>query len=580
MDNKRIKTMEVIRNEEKTEIIGFIINGKEQWARENEDTKDLFDRLYQIYGNNLVKALQKGNHKIYTMVEYKKAKRIEETKPSLKKKIAATTVVAVMAITGAYYGIPFVKAKLATDNATAKATTEQQYKITDNVELEKVYTELLEYETGTEIVADLKKINKIMGKINSIAVENPDEKGKISFIKSEEIAALMDIYNANNTHLTLHEDENTLRCDYLEGQASLINLSQGSRDVQEIDKVFETKSLKTKQQGIQIETQETLDNNNIATKNFIDMLNDNYGTRGSNPELQAEVAFGQPGLAAALTDELSGETLENYQVASKTETGQLNELVQIAGKDSKRAAVENNKINIEKQQKIDKALKIMNESVKNYDRTDFDPSTTEKGKDMIVAMMGNIGITADGSYVIINKTTHSTERISRDEAVNRFGEGAVEDLERTAPVDTDGDGRNDTPLDEANRDSEEQGQKDAADYSKGFTAGQKAFTNGGPSTASSGSSAYKNGYQAGYQYAKNLYEEQKKKDPKPKDEWTPANPEPKPITPAPSPEPEKPPVFDEWTDEIQTQNIKQQVIKIETTDGVQLESKIPVRVRA
>ena len=109
---------------------------------------------------------------------------------------------------------------------------------------------------------------------------------------------------------TLLENEDLIRCNYFTGQAALINLSQGSRDVQEIDDLFKDEKLGTKQQEIQKETQKRLDNLNVATSGVTNMLKDVYGTRDSNLELQSEVAFGQAGLAAALTDKMSGKTIK------------------------------------------------------------------------------------------------------------------------------------------------------------------------------------------------------------------------------------------------------------------------------
>ena len=238
---------------------------------------------------------------------------------------------------------PLVQAMKWNKESYAKSKTEQSVDSNkvkeENQKLKKLYEKLLKYENGKQIVKQLQFIDKKHEQINSVAIKNPDAKGKVSYITAEELAAISDVYNAQNNQKTLLENEDLIRCNYFTGQAALINLSQGSRDVQEIDDLFKDEKLGTKQQEIQKETQKTLDNLNVATSGFINMLKDVYGSRGSNPELQSEVAFGQAGLAAALTDKMSGKTLKNYQEASKTEGGQLSELITKASSDSKRAAV-------------------------------------------------------------------------------------------------------------------------------------------------------------------------------------------------------------------------------------------------
>ena len=397
----------------------------------------------------------------------------------------------------------------------------------------------------------------------------------MSYIEAEELAAISDVYNSQNSKKTLLENAEEIRCNYFTGQAALNNLSQGSRDVQEIDSLFKTKELKDKQIEIQNHTQETLNNLNMATPEFLAMLNEIYSNRGSNPELQSEVAFGQPGLAAALA-QMTGETLENYQYAAKTDGSQLSGLINDAAKDSKRFAAEDNEINLEKQALINEALAAIDaKRLKGYDRTDFDPSTTAKGKDMVQTIIGNLGITAGGDYVVrtTTKTTTTTRKVSRAEAVKIFGEEAVKKAEDEV----------DSKFDEMTDDSKEQGNKDAQDRAAGYKAGQLAFVNGGSSTTSSGSAAYQQGYREGYQHAKQTYEDQVKEEDKTEDTFVPEDPtteNTKPTNPTTPTEPEtvpteEPPVIEEWFPETQSTTAPtetKQVMTIER-DGVTYETE-------
>jgi len=557
MDTKKVK-IEGILNEEKDELIAFVVDGIYYEREESEDLKEFYSRVAedcQSKGIDFHNTYM-NSASIKTLTEQEYAKKIEKVLPATesvqskingKKAVAGAAALMLASFTLGTYAdeiSDFMKDKYG---ASADDGQESQYVINEeNPKLKAVYEKILKYENGEEIVKRLELVDDTHARINQIAIENPDENGKVSYIEAEEVAAIHDVYNADTNQKTLLEDEDTIRCNYFTGQAALINLSQGSRDVQEIDGLFANPKLAEKQRDIQGKTQKTLDNLNIATPGFVNMLNEIYGTRGSNPELQSEVAFGQPGLAAAITPEMTGETLANFQEASKKEGGQLGELIIKASKDSKRAAVEDNEINLEKQDLINEAFEIMDEKQKlnEYDRTDYDPSTTEKGKDMVKEMLGDFGITSGGDIVQYDKTTNTRRKVSRDEAVNKFGEDKVKEKEDKVKVDTDGDGKNDKPLDDANEDSKEEADTYAEDYSKGYKAGQIAFTQGGSSTTSSGSQGYKDGYKAGYAHAKAVYDNQVKEEKETEETFV----YQKEAEPEPEPEPEKPADEEKETD--------------------------------
>ena len=502
MDNK------VITNSDNTKVIGFVIDGKTYKRRNNEDYNKFYNRVSkkaQRKDVDLTSILTSQNFK----KERQKVKEVKEGSKQAKRLVAIATIITLLGTGATLYSCGKDK---KVDNTNTK---KQELNIDEeNQALNEAYQKFAKYEDGQEIVDTLEKIDDASGRINPIAINNPDANGKESIIYAEELAAISDVYNSNTKQKTLLENAEEIRCNYFQGQAALINLSQGSRDVQEIDNLFTNNKLSKKQQEIQNATQETLDNLNVATPEFIDMLNDVYKTRGNNPELQSEVAFGQAGLAAALTPEMTGETLENYQIASKTEGGQLNELVNDAAKDSKRFAVEDNEINIEKQQDINDALKAIDAkyNLDEYDRTDYDPSTTEKGKEMIKAMYGDVAVTAGGEVVVKSKTTHEYRKATRSEAAAIIGEDKLKDLEDKVKVDTDGDGKNDTAMDKANEESKKEATEKAKTWADGYEAGQIAFTNGGSSTTNAYNASYQSGYAAGYKHAKEVYDEQSKND--------------------------------------------------------------------
>ncbi len=568
-------------------IKGFEAFGEVFIQRSDENIVDCFKRthntlktkhnidFYSLYTNKDIKKKKQKVENVKTADDYLKQKINHKR----NKKIAAFVIAATMALTTIPTGIAdAVLGKIAptVTKVSADDKNSENYTIKEEDQtLKSIYQKLIKYDNGKNLVKKLEEIDDLHEDINKVAIANPDAKGKVSYIEAEELAAISDVYNSQNSKKTLLENAEEIRCNYFTGQAALNNLSQGSRDVQEIDSLFKTKELKDKQIEIQNHTQETLNNLNMATPEFLAMLNEIYSNRGSNPELQSEVAFGQPGLAAALA-QMTGETLENYQYAAKTDGSQLSGLINDAAKDSKRFAAEDNEINLEKQALINEALAAIDaKRLKGYDRTDFDPSTTAKGKDMVQTIIGNLGITAGGDYVVrtTTKTTTTTRKVSRAEAVKIFGEEAVKKAEDEV----------DSKFDEMTDDSKEQGNKDAQDRAAGYKAGQLAFVNGGSSTTSSGSAAYQQGYREGYQHAKQTYEDQVKEEDKTEDTFVPEDPtteNTKPTNPTTPTEPEtvpteEPPVIEEWFPETQSTTAPtetKQVMTIER-DGVTYETE-------
>ena len=570
-------------------IKGFEAFGEVFIQRSDENIVDCFKRthntlktkhnidFYSLYTNKDIKKKKQKVENVKTASDYLKQKISHKR----SKRIAAGVIAVTMALATIPTGIAdAVLGKIAptVTKVSADDKNSENYTIKEEDQtLKSIYQKLIKYDNGTNLVKKLEEIDDLHEDINKVAIANPDAKGKVSYIEAEELAAISDVYNSQNSKKTLLENAEEIRCNYFTGQAALNNLSQGSRDVQEIDSLFKTKELKDKQIEIQNHTQETLNNLNMATPEFLAMLNEIYSNRGSNPELQSEVAFGQPGLAAALA-QMTGETLENYQYAAKTDGSQLSGLINDAAKDSKRFAAEDNEINLEKQALINEALAAIDaKRLKGYDRTDFDPSTTAKGKDMVQAMIGNLGITAGGDYVVktTTKTTTTTKKVSRSEAVKIFGESAVQKAEQEA----------NQKLDEMTNDSKEEANQNSNDWAKGYKDGQVAFTNGGSSTASSGSASYKRGYSEGYQHAKSVYENQVKEEDKTEETFVPENPtteNTKPTNPTTTPtEPsttiptEEPPVIEEWFPETQSTTAPtetKQVMTIER-DGVTYETE-------
>ena len=562
-------------NENNIKGFSFPYYGESFVCKKNESFMECFKRarykMLKKYGIDIENHFNEENVR-------KQPIEVKKANPELRKRIAAGVVLVAMAGASAFGAhksglnisdiVPsFVSAQKqeATDMKGMTTAEKAQYiiKHEENKKLKEIYQKMIKedqdgnkkYKNGNQLVVRLHDIDKLHDKINKIAINNPDANDKVAYIEAEELAAISDVYNSQNATRTFLENENEIRCNYLSGQASLVNLSQATRKYQKIDSLFKDKELKDEQINLQENTQKALDNYNMAPQEFIDMLDEIYKSRGSNPELQSEVAFGQPGVAAAMA-QMSGKTLENYQYAAKTEGGsQFASLITDATKDSKRFAEEQGQIDLKKQDLINQALTAMDERIKDYDRTDFDASTTEKGQEMVKEIVGDLGITANGDYVIrkTTKTTTTTTKISRAKAVEIFGEKKVQEVEKKVIEQ----------LDKKTEQSKNQNLKNSKTYTDGLEAGQQAFVNGGPSTTSEGNSDYQRGYKVGYQHAKDVFEEQSKKDNKKEETFVPEpstdNKEPTESTTTPSTDnttptepdltPEEPPVIEEWVPE-------------------------------
>lgn len=504
MKNNRVIAL---LNEDKTEMKSMLINGKKYNMGKNETYPEFYQRLKKEVGYDFLEGTE-----IITQ-------SLKSYNNRNRKKAAAIAVAGVMGLTGMTYGLTACKA----NDTKNKAEQSQEYNSLianeTNPELKAIYEKLLKYNDGEELVKELQLIDRLQSDINEIAIANPDGKGKVSYVLAEELAAIHDVYNANLDEKTILESEEIGRCYYFSGQANLINLSQGARDVQEIESLIDESNVKTYQEKMQTETQKALDNYNIAPKSFKNLAKEIYGSRNSNPESQMEMAFGQPGIALALNNGLTGKELKNYQEASKTEGTQANRLFKEAYSETKSFAIAKGETSIKKQSLINDALEIMDEKnhVNEYDNTGYDPSTTKKGKEMIKAIIGDLAIDGNGGYWIINQkttTTHKRTPITKEEAINKFGKDKVKKAEQEAEantkVDTDGDGKVDKPIPEANKDEQERAEQEVASYEKSYSAGQNDYINGrGYNPSGYNSSAYA----AGWNNAKNVYEEQKDKQP-------------------------------------------------------------------
>lgn len=591
----------------KSNMKSMIIDGKEYEMAENETYPQFYHRVSKEYGKDI---LAEREIEIHTVKSYSKAtKQLERSvKRSVNtKRVAAAAVAGTLALSGVGIGLTSCSNN---ESANSNQTQEQEYDSLianeDDQELKEIYQKLLKYADGEELVKELQMIDSLQEEINGIAIQNPDAEGKVSYVLSEELAAIHDVYNANLEDKTILESEEIGRCYYFSGQANLINLSQGSRDVQEIDSlIIDGTTVESYQEKMQTETQKALDDFNIAPKSFKKLAKEIYGNRNSNPEAQMEMAWGQPGLALTLNNGLTGKELANYQEASKNEGTQANRLFKEAYSDTKRFAVTKNGISIQKQSLINDALEEMNKKnhVYEYDNTNYNPSTTEKGQDMIKSIIGNLAVDGSGNYWVISKKTSTTtkrKQITKEQAEKQFGKEKVKEAEKEAEkntkVDTDGDGKKDTNIPEANKKEEEKKNEMVNDYPAGYSAGQRAFTNGGSSTTSSGSSEYQRGYREGYAHAKSVYDKQKQKDNKTEETWTPEPTTPSKndnkTTPSQKEQQEIKPEENTWVEEemhYQTQstksvqqvkkvesysNDKVDVIEIEMSDGVSYKSSV------
>ena len=234
-------------------IKGFEAFGEVFVQRQDENIVDCFKRahntlktkhnidFYSLYTNKDIKKKKQKVENVKTADDYLKQKI------KRNKKIAAIAIAAAIAATMALTTIPTgiadaVLGKIAPtvtkvfaqnkddNNNNNKNSKSSAYTINEEDQtLKSIYQKLIKYDNGTNLVKKLEEIDDLHEDINKVAIANPDAKGKVSYIEAEELAAISDVYNSQNSKKTLLENAEEIRCNYFTGQAALNNLSQGER---------------------------------------------------------------------------------------------------------------------------------------------------------------------------------------------------------------------------------------------------------------------------------------------------------------------------------------------------------------
>ena len=141
------------------------------------------------------------------MMQKEKPKKLSnktKASPSLKQRVGAVTVAAVMMLS-AYIGPNLAKAYK--DSKVYATKTEQDAKVS-NQKLNKLYEKLKKTENGETIVKQLKETDKFQKAFNKRMQKYPDENGNILFLKAREVAAVQDISNAEDTDFISLDKDN------------------------------------------------------------------------------------------------------------------------------------------------------------------------------------------------------------------------------------------------------------------------------------------------------------------------------------------------------------------------------------
>lgn len=472
--NKQFKAETII--DETGKALFLIINGKKYKRKKHETNQELFLRVGLNKRNkaDVAKYYKPEELIVYTQETYNKMMQKEKPKklsnktkasPSLKQRVGAVTVAAVMMLS-AYIGPNLAKAYK--DSKVYATKTEQDAKVS-NQKLNKLYEKLKKTENGETIVKQLKETDKFQKDFNKRMQKYPDGNGNVLFLKAREIAAVQDISNAEDTDFISLDDNEPRVCDYLEaatyttiglyvseestGEHTLIHDKETRQEMKkEADYAIATMKGNTKTEEI---------NNHYAKFNKTGFT---YGAVGSN------VAFlGYASNAVISQNGAASNELEKIKNTATKDNKGLNNQNSHANAASKSATPDQKRL-------INKVLKELDKNNINVNiksRDDFSMETTEKGK----KVKEQITINADGtySYTEDNRTNTITYRISREEAIKRFGSKIVKEAEKKA------DKR--AGIDEKNRQAEQDRKKleeEAAKKPKLIDEAQNDALNGKP----------------------------------------------------------------------------------------------------
>lgn len=493
--NKQFKAETII--DETGKALFLIINGKKYKRKKHETNQELFLRVGLNKRNkaDVAKYYKPEELIVYTQETYNKIMQKEKPKklsnktkasPSLKQRVGAVTVAAVMMLS-AYIGPNLAKAYK--DSKVYATKTEQDAKVS-NQKLNKLYEKLKKTENGETIVKQLKETDKFQKDFNKRMQNYPDENGNVLFLKAREVAAVQDISNAEDTDFISLDDNEPRVCDYLEaatyttiglyvseestGEHTLIHDKETRQEMKkEADYAIATMKGNAKTEEI---------NNHYAKFNKTGFT---YGAVGSN------VAFlGYASNAVISQNGAASDELEKITTTATKDNKGLNNQNSHANAASKSATPDQKRL-------INKVLKELDKNNINVDkksRDDFSMETTEKGK----KVKEEITINADGtySYTEDNRTNTITYRISREEAIKRFGLKIVKEAEKEADKKAG--------IDEKNKQEEQQGQELEKQATAAYNAGRDDALAGKPNQYPNNQS-----YCRGYNETKETMNEQK-----------------------------------------------------------------------
>ena len=463
----------------------------------NDEHNDFFSKLFageinlkkDSYFEKVKKQEQKQKYQ-----EYKKTvKDNHKADNKMIKKIAAISTAAVLALTTIAYGIG-TTAKLTKDSYAKSTSQNKDGEINEqNPQLLKIYEKLLQTKNGKKIVKQLQETDQWQSEYNTRMAKYKDADGDVLFLKAREVSAVQDISNAENTNFVSLDYDETRFCDYLSagavthkglyvseentGEYTLIH-DENTRNEMKAEEDFALEAIKGKK------TTKEIDNH------FEELMETGltYTASGVN------VAYLGEGSNIVISDEgRSSKKLVKFIEKVKTNNEGANKLDSYA---------KSKDVTDKQRELIDKAWIEMDKQNINVDlksRDKFDMETTEKGLRMHASIV-------PGGYLVGGTTTYTyvtksgkTIKISKKEAIKKFGKEAVKEAEKKADanvkVDTDGDGKVDTSMNEANKKEEEkkeQLEQEADNYEKDYAQGR--------SDGYAGRSKAKNtpGYNAGY----------------------------------------------------------------------------------
>ena len=499
MDKKII----VIENKEK-EVTGIEFDGVYYEREENERLSSFVNKI-----PGLKEVFQSENIKVIKEKKYNKMINKETASEGLKakikenkKKVIAALLTVTMIATATACSIIDKNNKEAKEAKTVEQPVDQEY--TDNAELNAVLNEIAKQENGEEIVARIVSYYNFQKSFNERMAEkeNKDKDGNAIYLKAEEIAAVDAIANGTNIKVPLTLPANLVICNYLEAGIASTNAMYVTEDPTGFEVfIVDEETKKDYVKGAEA-VEKVLANENDADKNCREIFKKLYKTPKTYPEVVSLLSYDGNLTTAGLEHAIDGETVNNYQVKTKSNNAILNYVMNYV--EEKQELQDNNKV----MKLCLEAYEIMNEEnikVEEKGREKFDASTTEKGL-RVSRENGTENAVSSSNQTQSSKTTTKKEKVTKEEAEKKFGKDEVEKAEDEAKdntyVDTDGDGKKDTQIDEANKKEEEKEKalkEEAKGYEIGHQVGRQDGFNGADYDAScTGSEAYKKGYKNGY----------------------------------------------------------------------------------